>query len=78
MHLNILTPEKSLFSGNAESVKFPGTAGAFEVLKDHAPLVSSLDKGTITVTNGKEESTFEIKGGFVEVLNNNLSALVEE
>ena len=78
MNLEILTPEKSLFSGEATSVKFPGSAGAFEVLKNHAPLISSLDKGVIIVKNGKEEETFEINGGFVEVLNNKLSAMVEQ
>jgi F-type H+-transporting ATPase subunit epsilon len=78
MNLEILTPEKKLYDGDAESVKFPGSAGAFEVLSNHAPIISALDKGTITVKNGKEEASFTISGGFVEVLNNKLSAMVEE
>ena len=78
MNLEILTPEKKLYDGDAESVKFPGSAGAFEVLSNHAPIISALDKGTIKVKNGKEEASFTIRGGFVEVLNNKLSAMVEE
>jgi F-type H+-transporting ATPase subunit epsilon len=78
MNLEILTPEKKLYSGDAESVKFPGVSGAFEILNNHAPLISALEKGSIVVRNGKEENSFEINGGFVEVLNNQLSALVEE
>jgi len=77
MHLEILTPERKVYSGEADSVSFPGTAGAFQVLNHHAPLISSLKEGKIKVKTKKEEMLFTIKSGFVEVLKNNVTVLVE-
>ena len=77
MHLEILTPEKKVFSGEADAVSFPGTAGAFQVLNHHAPLISSLKEGKIKVRTKKEERLFSIKSGFVEVLKNKVTVLVE-
>jgi F-type H+-transporting ATPase subunit epsilon len=76
MHLEILTPDKALFNGEVTSVILPGSKGQFEVLKNHAALVSSLDKGVIKVKtiDGRTE-TFMVEGGVVEVLNNNISVL---
>ena len=77
MKLEILTPEKSLYSGQATSVKFPGTAGVFEVLDHHAPLISTLDAGQIRVrVAGGEDIYFDINAGFVEVLNNEVTVMV--
>lgn len=76
MHLEILTPDKALFSGEVISVVLPGSKGQFEVLKNHAALVSSLDKGVIKVkTADGHTETFMVEGGVVEVLNNNISVL---
>ena len=77
MQLEILTPEKKVFSGEADAVSFPGTAGAFQVLNHHAPLISSLKEGKIKVRTKKEERLFSIKSGFVEVLKNKVTVLVE-
>ena len=77
MTLTILTPEQTLFSGEAESVSLPGTVGRFQVLNNHAPLISSLKKGNIKVKTKTEEINLNISGGFVEVLKNNVSVLVE-
>ena len=78
MHLDIITPEKTLFSGEIDLVKLPGTLGSFEVLKNHAPIISTLMEGTIKV---KDEvgvlSYFDISSGVVEVLNNTMKVLVE-
>ena len=76
MQLDILTPDKALYSGEITSVVLPGSKGQFEVLKNHAAIVSSLDKGTIKVqtADGKNE-TFEVSGGVVEVLNNKIVVL---
>lgn len=77
MLLEILTPEKKLFSGEANSVMFPGSAGVFEVLENHAPLISTLDPGKIRVrSEAKEDQYFEINAGFVEVLNNVVTVMV--
>lgn len=77
MNVEILSPEKKVFSGEATSVSFPGTTGAFQVLNSHAPMIASLKKGKIKLVSGKETKYFSITGGFVEVLNNNVSVLVE-
>lgn len=77
MQLDILTPEKKVFSGEADAVSFPGTAGAFQVLNHHAPLISSLKEGKVKVRTKKEELLFNIKSGFVEVLKNKVTVLVE-
>jgi F-type H+-transporting ATPase subunit epsilon len=78
MTLEILTPEKKLFSGEVYGVQLPGIEGLFEVLDRHAPLVGALKKGTLKVLRDKiNYSLFEIQSGFVEVLNNNATVLVE-
>jgi F-type H+-transporting ATPase subunit epsilon len=78
MFLEIITPEKKLFSGETELVQLPGAAGSFEVLKNHAALISNLTAGNIKVKESDGSFTyFEIKGGVVEVLNNNISVLVD-
>ena len=78
MNLEILTPEKKLYSGEVYGVQLPGTDGLFEVLDKHAPIVSALGKGTIKVLKDKTSTvSFSITGGFVEVLNNKASVLVE-
>ncbi len=78
MNLEILTPEKKLYSGEVYGVQLPGTDGLFEVLDKHAPLVSALGKGNIKVLTDRTNSvSYTISGGFVEVLNNKTSVLVE-
>jgi F-type H+-transporting ATPase subunit epsilon len=76
MQLDILTPDKALFSGEVESVILPGSKGQFEILKNHAAIVSSLDKGSVKVktTDGKTQ-VFEVNGGVVEVLDNKIVVL---
>ncbi|SMO67556.1 ATP synthase F1 subunit epsilon [Gracilimonas mengyeensis] len=74
----ILTPEGSLYEGEVSGVKLPGTLGSFEVKANHAPIVSTLEKGEVLVrkaTGG--DTTFTISGGFVEVNNNKLTLLAE-
>ena len=78
MNVEILTPEKRLYSGDVFGVQFPGIDGKFEVLDKHAPLVSALGKGNIKVLVDKNTTTsFQIQSGFVEVLNNKATVLVE-
>lgn len=80
MELEILTPEKKLFSGNVYGVQLPGISGSFEVLEKHAPMVSALGAGKLKVLNDKAGSntTYSIQGGFMEVLNNRVVVLVEK
>jgi F-type H+-transporting ATPase subunit epsilon len=80
MTLEILTPEKKLYSGEVYGVQMPGISGSFEVLEKHAPLVSALKAGRVKVLNNKQMNSFtnfDIQGGFVEVLNNKVTVLVE-
>lgn len=77
MKIDIVTPDKNIYSGEASLAVFPGSDGSFGVLKDHAPMIATLSKGTIKVEEGNEEKTFEISGGVVEVLNNKIIVLAE-
>ncbi|HLF47127.1 MAG TPA: ATP synthase F1 subunit epsilon [Chitinophagaceae bacterium] len=85
MNLEILTPEKKIYSGEVYGVQMPGISGSFEVLEKHAPLVSALKAGRLKVLKDKSAISgaqnhlayFDIQGGFVEVLNNKITVLVE-
>ena len=78
MNLEILTPEKKLYSGDVYGIQMPGISGSFEVLDKHAPLVSALKEGKLKILKDKTAtSTWLIKSGFVEVLNNKATVLVE-
>lgn len=79
MNLEILTPEKKLFSDDVFGVQLPGVTGLFEVLEKHAPLVSALKKGRIKVLKDKNNhlAFFDIQSGFVEVIANTVTVLVE-
>lgn len=79
MNLEILTPERKLFSDDVYGVQLPGISGLFEVLEKHAPLVSALKSGRVKVLKDKTNhlAFFDIQSGFVEVLNNKVIVLVE-
>jgi len=76
--IEIITPEKKVYEGNIRSLKVPGKKGAFQVLKDHAAIVSTLVEGRVTVTDmDGRDSVFEIEGGVVEVQGNIIILLAE-
>jgi len=77
MILEILTPDKKIFEGEVTSVTLPGMQGLFEVLKNHAPIISTLDVGKVTVRIAKDEQYFDILGGVVEALNNKVIVLAD-
>ena len=77
MYLDILTPDQTVFSGEVTSVQVPGVAGRFEVLTNHAAIISTLEKGDVTVRMAKEEKSFTIDGGVVEVLHDKVIVLAE-
>jgi len=78
MQLEILTPIKNIFSGEAKLVKVPGSKGAFEILKNHAAIISTLAKGELKVeTESGETLRYQISGGTVEVRNNHIVVLAE-
>ena len=75
----LLTPEGSRFKGEVESVRVPGSNGNFQMLHNHAPIVSSLGIGKITIKQeGVDELNFAVSGGFVEMSNNQLTILAEK
>ncbi|MBK1440092.1 ATP synthase F1 subunit epsilon [Parapedobacter sp. ISTM3] len=77
MKLTIITPDKPVFEGEVTSVTVPGTAGSFEVLENHAPIVSTLEDGKVIIRTGKSEEIINIIGGVVEVIHNNVTVLAE-
>ena len=78
MTLEIITPEKELYNGTVTSVKIPGSAGEFEILNNHASIVSSLINGNIRVINDQqEELNFNIKSGVIEMQKNKIVILAE-
>jgi F-type H+-transporting ATPase subunit epsilon len=76
MTLEILTPDKKVYEGEVTSVTVPGTMGSFEILNNHAPIISTLEDGKLTVRGAKDD-VFFIKGGVVEVNNNKVMVLAE-
>ena len=75
LHLSIVSPEKSIFDGDVKIVTVPGTVGSFSILPGHAPIVSSLQAGTLSYTTMEgEERTIDIQGGFVELSDGTVSA----
>ena len=78
MYLEIISPDKVLYSGNVKYVKVPGSKGSFGILKNHAAVISTLDKGVVKITNENDkEENLEVSGGVVEVLNNNIIILAK-
>lgn len=97
MNIAVLTPDRDIFQGAIASVKVPGINGEFQVLNNHAPIVSALEEGKVEIVTSDGEYTyfdldekanktasgsgqkvaFHIEKGFIEVLNNEISLLVQ-
>ncbi|MCL3780376.1 ATP synthase F1 subunit epsilon [Prolixibacteraceae bacterium JC049] len=78
MYLEIITPEKKVYEGEIKLVKLPGSAGSFEILENHAPIVSTLDTGELKIVDTNDETTiYQIKGGVVEARQNKVVVLAE-
>jgi F0F1-type ATP synthase, epsilon subunit (mitochondrial delta subunit) len=77
LQLRIVSPEKVEYDGAVESVLVPGTAGQFEILNDHAPIISTLQKGVVEYATKEGKVSLNILGGFVEVQKNVVSLCVE-
>ena len=77
MYFELITPDKKAFQGEVLGVKMPGVKGSFEVLNNHAPIISNLEKGDLRISLEKGEKHFTIEGGIVEVLNNKVVVLTE-
>lgn len=77
LNLEIITPEKPVFKDQIESVTIPGTVGGFQILKNHAPLISSFEIGILKVKKGSEANYYTTSGGTVEVSLNNILVLAD-
>ena len=78
MFLEIITPEEKVFEGDVQSVQLPGTEGSFQILDNHAPVVSTLKKGNLVLVDTNNESKeIEVNGGVVEVNSNHIIVLAE-
>lgn len=77
LKLRIVSPEKVVFNGEVESLKVPGMVGEFEILDNHAPIISTLVNGTVVYTTKDGSQSLPVKGGFVEVKKNEVSLCVE-
>lgn len=78
MKLEILTPESVVYKGEAESVTLPGVAGSFQILNNHAPIISTLGKGTLTFMVNGENRQIEIGDGLVEMHDNVVTVCIDK
>lgn len=78
LYLNIVSPEKEIFSGEVERVTLPGTMGSFSILPRHAPIVSSLQAGTLVYATDGEEHSLDIRSGFVEMNHGKVTVCIEQ
>jgi F-type H+-transporting ATPase subunit epsilon len=78
MKVEIITPEELLFEGESDLVQVPGTMGSFEILKNHAPLISTLVPGNVKVRTKQGDLYFETGAGVIEIKNNSIAILVEK
>ena len=78
MLLEIITPESKVYEGEVKSVLLPGTNGKFEILNNHAPIISILTAGQIRIVNNNDQrELFNINGGVIEMQNNNIIVLAD-
>ena len=77
MRVEIITPDKALFQGDAASVTVPGVDGSMGFLENHAPLITVLKAGEVRVKTATGDQVFPVKGGVVEVINNTVMVLAE-
>jgi F-type H+-transporting ATPase subunit epsilon len=78
MKIEIITPDRKVYEGEIKSVRVPGKKGSFQVLKDHAPIISTLERGSVIIIDQDNKQTvFEIDGGVIEVKTNRIILLAE-
>ncbi|BEV09740.1 ATP synthase F1 subunit epsilon [Asticcacaulis sp. DW145] len=77
LHVSLVTPEKELFAGDVDQVIAPGSEGEFGVLAGHAPLMTTLTEGTVTILNGDQKRMFQVIGGFADVNAEGITILAE-
>ncbi len=76
MQVEVLTPDKTLYTGEAEVITLPGVNGSFQIMDNHAAMIANLKAGQMEVKNGANVETFDVTGGLVEVIKNKVVVLV--
>jgi F-type H+-transporting ATPase subunit epsilon len=77
LHFSLVSPERELFAGEVDQVDAPGTEGDFGVLAGHAPFMTTLKEGKVTVYDSGRRKVFEVRGGFADVTPDGLTILAE-
>ena len=78
LELQIITPDNKVFDGKVKLVQVPGSKGSFQILNNHAPIISTLEKGDVKIIDGNDKTSFiSIGGGVIEVKNNKIIILAE-
>jgi len=78
MRLEIIAPDSELYAGEVDLIQVPGSKGSFQILKNHAPIISTLDKGKIKIVDqGGKTTYFDVDGGVIEAKNNKVIVLAE-
>jgi F-type H+-transporting ATPase subunit epsilon len=79
MYLEIITPDKKIYQGEARSITLPGSKGSFQILKNHAPIISTLTKGNVKFVDGNnQEHSYFVESGVVENKKNKIIVLLEK
>ena len=78
MHVTVISPEASLFNGEADAVTAPAYDGQVGILTDHAPFMTLLGQGVLLVKHGQEEHRFTVQGGFLQVVSNRVRVVAEQ
>ena len=78
LNFSLVSPEREVFSGLVDQVDAPGVEGDFGVLADHAPFMTALREGAVTVIDGGARRVFEVRGGFADVNGEGLTILAEQ
>ena len=76
MQVEVLTPDKTLYTGEAEVITLPGVSGSCQIMTNHAAMIANLTAGQMEVKNGSHVETFDVAGGLVEVIHNKVVVLV--
>jgi len=78
LHFSLVSPERELFSGAVDQVDAPGSEGDFGVLAGHAPFMTALKEGRVTVYNENQKKVFDVRGGFADVTPEGFTILAEQ
>ncbi|HEX6746573.1 MAG TPA: ATP synthase F1 subunit epsilon [Longimicrobium sp.] len=77
LHVSVITPEATIYEGDADQVVAPAVTGSLGILRGHAPLMALLGTGTLRIDHGREQKSYKVSGGFLQVVDNQVTVLSE-